>query len=139
MTEEYTKKESFVKGHTWGTYSLSEDKMRFLGESKKWFDIPLKSLSNVQQGTNKNEIALEFNKEEEIEDSAICEIKLFVPDHDNKAKEKEEKEEKEETGENVENGEKKDDEEEEKIYKTRGELLKEEIMKIAGIVVFFEE
>ena len=136
MTEEYTKKESFVKGHTWGTYSLSEDKMRFLGESKKWFDIPLKSLSNVQQGTNKNEIALEFNKEEEIEDSAICEIKLFVPDHDNKAKEKEEKEEKEgkeENGENVENGEKKDDEEEEKIYKTRGELLKEEIMKIAGI------
>ena len=88
-TEEISKKESFVKGVTWGSYTLSEDKLRFNGESKKWFDIPLKALSNVQQGGNKNEIALEFNKDEDIEDSAICEIKLFIPDKQNQKKEKE--------------------------------------------------
>ena len=95
-TEEISKKESFVKGVTWGSYTLSEDKLRFNGESKKWFDIPLKALSNVQQGGNKNEIALEFNKDEDIEDSAICEIKLFVPEIDNKKKESEKADENQE-------------------------------------------
>ena len=84
MSEEVPKKETFVTGHTWGSYTLSEDKMHFNGQSKKWFDIPLNSLSNVQQGGNKNEIALEFNKDEEVEDSAICEIKLFIPQQENK-------------------------------------------------------
>ena len=137
-TEEMPKKESFVKGLTWGSYTLSEDKLRFNGESKKWFDIPLKALSNVQQGGNKNEIALEFNKDEDIEDSAICEIKLFVPEIDNKKKEGEEKDEnkenqEQEKDENKENQEQEKDVEEEKPYKMRVELLKEEIMKIAGI------
>ena len=123
-TEEAMKKETFTKGHTWGSYSISEDKLRFQAESKKWFDIPLNALSNV--GGNKNEIALEFNKEEEIEDSAICEIKLNIPELENKTKEKkEEKEEKEEGSDNKE--------EEDKPSKTRAELFKEEIMKIAGI------
>ena len=126
MSEEVPKKETFVTGHTWGSYTLSEDKMSFNAQSKKWFDIPLNSLSNVQQGGNKNEIALEFNKEDEVEDSAICEIKLFIPQQENKEEDKpEEKEEKEENSENKE--------EEEKVIKTKGELLKEEIMKIAGI------
>ena len=131
-TEEASKKDLFVKGHTWGSYELSEDRMRFSGESKKWFDIPLKALSNVQQGGNKNEIALEFNKDEDIEDSAICEIKLFVPEKQNKIKEKEKEEKKDE---NMENGGEKidEEEEEEKPSKTGAELLKEEIMKIAGI------
>ena len=130
-TEEVSKKDAFVKGHTWGSYELSEERMRFSGESKKWFDIPLKALSNVQQGGNKNEIALEFNKDEDIEDSAICEIKLFIPEKPNQKKEKEKVEEKDE---NKENGEDKiDEEEEEKPIKTGAELLKEEIMKIAGI------
>ena len=101
MSEEITKKDAFVTGHTWGSYSLSEDKMRFSGQSKKWFDIPLNALSNVQQGGNKNEIALEFNKDEEIEDGAVCEIKLFIPEKDNKKKGK--SEDKEENGENKEN------------------------------------
>ena len=87
--EEVLKKDSFVKGHTQGSYELSEERMRFNGESKKWFDIPLKALSNAKQGGNKIEIALEFNKDEEIEDSAICKIKLFIPDKQNQKKEKE--------------------------------------------------
>ena len=113
-TEEANKKESFVKGYTWGSYAISEDKLRFSGESKRWFDIPFDALSNVQQGSNKNEITLEFNKDEDIEDSAICQIKFYVP-------EKEEKEKKVEQN------------EEEEDFKTKGELLKEEIMKIANI------
>ena len=123
MSEEVPKKETFVTGHTWGSYNLSEDKMRFIGQSKKWFDIPFNALSNVQQGGNKNEIALEFNKDDEVEDSAICEIKLFIPQKENKKDEN--PEEKEEDSKNQE--------EEEKVIKTKGELLKEEIMKIAGI------
>ena len=130
MSEETTKKDAFVTGHTWGSYSLSEDKMRFSGQSKKWFDIPLNALSNVQQGGNKNEIALEFNKEEEIEDGGVCEIKLFIPEKENKKKEK--PQEKEENGENKEENNE-EEEEDEKAKKTKGELLKEEIMKIAGI------
>ena len=104
--------------------------MRFNGESKKWFDIPLKALSNAKQGGNKIDIALEFNKDEEIEDSAICKIKLFIPDKQNQKKEKEKLEEKDE---NKENGEDKIDEEEEKPIKIGTELLKEEIMKISCI------
>ena len=96
--------------------------MRFIGQSKKWFDIPLNALSNVQQGGNKNEIALEFNKDEEVEDSAICEIKLFIPQQEEKKEKKAE-----------EKDENKENQEEEKVIKTKGELLKEEIMKIAGI------
>lgn len=122
MSEEVPKKETFVTGHTWGSYTLSEDKMHFNGQSKKWFDIPLNSLSNVQQGGNKNEIALEFNKDEEVEDSAICEIKLFIPQQEEKKEKKAE-----------EKDENKENQEEEKVIKTKGELLKEEIMKIAGI------
>ena len=34
-TEEVSKKDAFVKGHTWGSYELSEERMRFSGESKK--------------------------------------------------------------------------------------------------------
>ena len=119
MSEEVPKKETFVTGHTWGSYNLSEDKMRFIGQSKKWFDIPLNALSNVQQGGNKNEIDLEFNKDDEVEDSAICEIILFIPQKENKKDEN--PEEKEEDSKNQE--------EEEKVIKTKGELLKEEIMK----------
>ena len=123
-TEEAGKKEIFVKGHTWGSYTISDNKLKFNAESKKWFDIPLNALSNVQGG-KKNELTLEFNKEEEIEDSAICEIKLSVPEKENKPNEKiEEKGEKEE---------KKDKTIEEAPKKSRAELLKEEIMNIAGI------
>ena len=114
MTEEVAKKEIFTKGHIWGSYNISEDKLRFNSESKKWFEIPFDNLSNVQQGGNKNEITLEFNKDEEIEDSAICEIKLLVP-------------------ETKKEGDKKEPKDEEEENKTKAELLKEEIMKIANI------
>ena len=133
------KKDLFVKGLTWGTYSLSENEMDFKGESKDWFKIPFNSLSNVQQGINKNEITLEFNKDEDNNnDSAICELRLFVPDQDlNKDKQKDKKKQKEENqneeNEKKEENEEKEEEEKNKVKKTRGELLKEEIIKLAGI------
>ena len=81
--EDKNKKELFVKGLNWGSYSLSENKISFKGDSKDWFQIPFNYLANVQQGTNKNEITLEFNKDED-NDSAICELRLFVPDQETK-------------------------------------------------------
>jgi hypothetical protein len=86
--EDKSKKDLFVKGLNWGSYSLSENKISFQSDSKDWFQIPFNSLSNVQQGTNKNEITLEFNKDDDNNDSAICELRLFVPELDEKQKEK---------------------------------------------------
>ena len=110
--------------------------MGFESDSKTWFQIPFNSLSNIQQGTNKNEITLEFNKDDENNnDSAICEIRLFIPDQDiKKEKEKEKDKQKEEENEKDNNEEKEKEESEDyKIKKTRGELLKEELIKLAGI------
>ena len=139
--EDKNKKELFVKGLNWGSYSLSENKISFKGDSKDWFQIPFNYLANVQQGTNKNEITLEFNKDED-NDSAICELRLFVPDQETKQEKQKEKKKQKEENEKNENEENKneenekeneDEEEENKILKTRGELLKEEIIKLAGI------
>ena len=80
--------EKFVKGLNWGSYSISDNKMEFKNESKEWFQIPFNSLSNVQQGTNKNEITLEFNKDEDDEDNPICELRLYVPEQEVNQKEK---------------------------------------------------
>ena len=136
-SDDKNKKDVFTKGLNWGSYTLSDNKIVFKGDSKEWFQIPLSSLSNVQQGTNKNEIALEFNKEDDNNDSAICEIRLFVPEQDNKQEKKKEKnktkqDNNEKEGEGAE-GEEVEDEESNKIIKTKGELLKEEIIKLAGI------
>ena len=96
-SEDKSKNELFVKGLNWGSYSLSENKISFKGDSKDWFQIPFNYLTNVQQGTNKNEITLEFKKDDENNDSAICELRLFVPDQDTKQeKQKEKKKQKEE-------------------------------------------
>ena len=130
------KEDIFVKGLNWGSYFLSGNEMDFTSDSKKWFAIPFNSLSNVQQGTNKNEITLEFNKDDDNNnDSAICELRLFVPDQDIKQeKQKEKKRQKEEDYEEEQNEENEEEEEvKKKVKKTRGELLKEELIKIAGI------
>ena len=139
-SENKQKKDLFVKGLNWGSYSLSENEMDFKNNTKDWFKIPFNSLSNVQQGTNKNEITLEFNKDDDNKnDSAICELRLYVPDQEIKQEKKEKKKKKENNNgeqneEKEENEENEDEEEEEnKIKKTRGELLKEEIIKLAGI------
>ena len=112
--EDKNKKDLFVKGLNWGSYSLSENKISFQSDSKDWFQIPFNSLSNVQQGTNKNEITLEFNKDDDNNDSAICELRLFVPELDEKQKEKKKQKEDNEKNEKIEGeGDQNDKEEEE--------------------------
>ena len=123
--------DKFVKGLNWGSYSISGDKMDFKNESKQWFQIPFNSLSNVQQGTNKNEITLEFNKDDDDEENAICELRLYIPEQESNKNDKKKQKEEKENGEKEEKEE--DEEEENKIVKTKGELLKEEIIKLAGI------
>ena len=132
------KKDLFVKGLNWGSYSLSENEMDFKNNAKDWFKIPFNSLSNVQQGTNKNEITLEFNKDDNNNnDSAICELRLYVPDQEIKQEKQKEKKKNKENNEGEVNEEKEEEEDEQdennKIKKTKGELLKEEIIKLAGI------
>jgi structure-specific recognition protein 1 len=126
------KKERFVKGLSWGSYSLTGDRMNFTNNSKEWFDIPFNSLSSV--GISKNDITLEFNKDDDNNDSAICELRLFVPEVEVKKENKKKKEEKGKD-ENEENGEEKEENEEDDNinYKKRSELLKEDILRLAGI------
>ena len=123
-------KNLFVKGLNFGSYSLSENCINFKGDSKDWFKIPLDSLSNVQQGSNKNELTLEFNKEEDNEDSALCELRLFVPDNEKKKDEKEIGKDNEKENKNNEDENK---EEEEQIIQTKGEELKEKLLKMAKL------
>ena len=117
-------KERFVKGRSWGNYSLSDNKLEFTGDGKQWFDIPLSAIANVQHVPGKNELTLEFNQEEENVGDALCEMRLFIP---NKEKEKEkegeeEEEEEEEEGSAVKN-----------VPKTSAHVLKDEIIKIGNI------
>ena len=125
-SENHHEGDRFVKGLNWGNYEIKENKLSFKGDSKNWFQIPMNSLINVQQGSNKNEITLEFDKDDENEDSAICEIRLLVPDDAEKNAQKKKDLEKN-------SNEEEEEEEDEKNSKTRGEILKEEIMKIANI------
>ena len=131
-SEDKNKKDPFVKGLNWGSYDLSENKMTFKGDSKDWFQIPFNSLSNVQQGTNKNEITLEFNKDDDNNDSAIVELRLYVPEQE-KPKDNKKGKDENENNENDNKEKEKEEEEENKVTKTKGELLKEEIIKLAGI------
>ncbi len=114
----------FVKGRNWGDLKLSSNQISFTGDEKPWFNIPFSSISNVQQASNKNEIALEFNMDEDSiqNDFILTEMRLYVPD----------KEKKEEDN-NEEEGEGEEKEKEEKETKTTAEILKDEISKAANI------
>ena len=133
--EDKSKKDIFVRGLNWGSYSLSENKMSFKSDSKEWFQIPFNALSNVQQGTNKNEITLEFNKDEDNNDSAICELRLFVPEQETKQeKQKEKKKQKEENDKdgkdgNEENKDNKENEENE-VEEEEDEEEKNKVIKM---------
>ena len=127
-SDDTNQKDRFVKGLTWGSYNLTGDKMNFTNNSKEWFDIPFNSLSNV--GISKNDITLEFNKDDDNNDSALCELRLYVPEIETKKEKKKKKEENEEK----EGEEKEENEEDDNTnIKKRSEILKEEILKLAGI------
>lgn len=54
----------FVNGWTCGEISAKENVIEFQSENQKWMTIPYNSISNVQL-PSKNEIAFEFNADEE--------------------------------------------------------------------------
>ena len=111
-------KEIFVKGLNWGDLKTTEKNILFSHNSKQWFQIPLNNISNIQHISNKNEIALEINQEEdtENENETLCELRLFVPEQDLIKK-------------------KQNDDSEEVSLKseTRAETIKNEIVKKAKI------
>lgn len=113
---------TFIKGRNWGDIDVGNNKIIFTGEEKPWFTIPITSISNVQQASNKKELALEFNIEDEKDrdNFLLTEIRFYIPDKNV---------EKEVNSKEVDSQE----DEKETNVKTRAELLKKEISKQANI------
>jgi len=121
--------QQFVRGWSWGNVNLSNGQIEFTSADQSWFNVPYYGISNVQ-ATNKNEIALEFNLDEDADtrEDMLCEMRLYVP---NRA-----------TADNMEvDGRKEDKSDAESasgksdrpVKVTTAELLKEEISKLANV------
>ena len=137
------KNDIFVKGLNWGNLKTTENELIFSHKSKLWFNMPMSSISNIQHISNKNEIALEINQEDMNDDeSALCELRLFVPEQDIKNKKNKTSEEngsaieENKSEDNIEIDEGIDDEEnnkKKKSNKSRAEMIKDDIIKKAKI------
>ena len=142
MNQKPKKNDIFVKGLNWGNLKTTENEMLFSHKNKLWFDIPMNTISNIQYISNKNEIALEINQDDMNDDSALCELRLYVPEQEIKNnKNKNQKDNDEEViieenkyDENNEENEEMDDTDNvKKKKKTRAEMIKDDIIKKAKI------
>ena len=142
MNQKPKKNDIFVKGLNWGNLKTTENEMLFSHKNKLWFDIPMNTISNIQYISNKNEIALEINQDDMNDDSALCELRLYVPEQEIKNnKNKNQKDNDEEviieenkSDENNEENEEMDDTDNvKKKKKTRAEMIKDDIIKKAKI------
>ena len=143
MNSKHKRNEPFVKGLNWGNLKTTENELIFTHKSKLWFDIPMSSISNIQHISNKNEIALEVNQEDiNEEESALCELRLFVPEQDvrNKKSKNEENEsiieenkvdENNEVVEEIDDND--DDDTKKKSFRSRAEIIKDDIVRKAKI------
>ena len=138
------KKEIFVKGLNWGDLTTTENELIFTHKSKFWFQMPMNAISNIQHITNKNEIALEINQEDINDDSALCELRLFIPEQENKNKKNKNSDENESIAEENKSDDNNEDEEadgngeeqnnrKKKSVKSRAEFIKNDIIKKAKI------
>ena len=123
----------FVKGLNWGNLKTTDNEMIFTHKSKLWFDMPINTISNIQHISNKNELALEINQDDINEDSTLCEMRLYIPEQDQKLK-------KNKNGDDVESIQEeeksdKEEKEDESINKniSKAEIIKNEIVKKAKI------
>ena len=140
MNSRLKKNEIFVKGLNWGNLKTTENELIFTHKSKFWFDMPMSSISNIQHISNKNEIALEVNQEDINEDeSALCELRLFVPEQEIRNKKNKNQDENEsiqeenkidDTNEIVEEIDD-DDDDTKKRNISRAEMIKDDIVKKA--------
>ena len=143
------KSDVFVKGLNWGNLKTTENELIFSHKSKSWFNMPMSSISNIQHISNKNEIALEINQEDANDDTALCEIRLFVPEQEVKNKKnnknseenesaiEENKSEDNKSEENIEINEEENESNEnnkrKRNLKSRAEMIKDDIIKKAKI------
>ena len=138
------KKDLFVRGLNWGELEITDKDMLFSHKSKTWFEMPMNSISNIQHISNKSEVAIEINQEDQNSESILGELRLFVPDKDFKNKknktndENSSKEENKESDAEAEAGEKDDENSNNQNVidigeKTRAEIIKDEIVKKAKI------
>ena len=86
ISKSSTKNDIFVKGLNWGNLKTTENELIFNHKSKAWFNMPMSSISNIQHISNKNELALEINQDDINEDSTLCEMRLYIPEQDQKLK-----------------------------------------------------
>ena len=147
VNQKSKKNEQFVKGLNWGDLKTTENELIFTHKSKLWFEIPMNSISNIQHIYNKNEIALEINQDDinDDDDSNLCELRLFIPDQENKNKKNKNSDENEQIVEENKSDENNDDNEDigdneynennkkKKAIKSRAENIKNEILKKAKI------
>ena len=136
-----SKNDLFVRGLNWGELKTSEEDIIFSHKSKHWFDMPLNKISNIQYISNKNEVAIEINQEDQNSEFTMSELRLFIPDKDSKNKKNKNSDETsskaEENKENDANDEDEEENSENNVIdikeKTRAELIKDEIVKKAKI------
>ena len=136
-----SKNDLFVRGLNWGELKTSEEDIIFSHKSKHWFDMPLNKISNIQYISNKNEVAIEINQEDQNSEFTMSELRLFIPDKDSKNKKNKNSDETsskaEENKENDANDEDDEENSENNVIdikeKTRAELIKDEIVKKAKI------
>lgn len=122
-----------VRGWSWGDIKMSGTNLEFQSNNQNWFSIPYNTLSNVLL-PSKNEIALEFNLDEETDfknDDVLCEMRLFMPNKgtdgkfDNNAHTARE--------DKMDDDDAKSNKSQEEEEKHSAELFKEEIMKFTNI------
>ena len=139
-----SKKDLFVRGLNWGDMKTTEENIVFSHKSKLWFEMPMNTISNIQHISNKNEVAIEITQEDQNCESNLCELRLFVPDKDNKNKKNKnpdenssKAEENKESDPDEENKEKEDESSNNNVIdigeKSRAEIIKDEIVKKAKI------
>lgn len=117
----------FIKGRNWGELTMTDKELVFKGDDKQWFNLPINSLANVVQTSNKNEIGLEFNMEEENnKDFLLCEMHFFIPEDKKQKNDQAE-------GEDSERPEDEEHPEDEDEPLTFAETLKEQLTKIVNI------
>ena len=129
--------QQFVKGWSWGDIQVLENEIKFECSNQPWFTIPHSSIANVVLPT-KNEIGLEFNLDEEGDDTDdyLCEMRLYIPNQNSDALDLEEDNKSVHSGISDDSNKKSDrsgSQKEKTNTKNTAESIKDEISKLANI------
>ncbi|EDO16609.1 hypothetical protein Kpol_520p32 [Vanderwaltozyma polyspora DSM 70294] len=130
-------KEHSLRGWNWGKADLARNEMVFSLNGKPTFEIPYSRINNTNL-TNKNEVAIEFDIQDENYQPAgdeLVEMRFYIPDA--VKEESDEEKPKTEEGDVEMEGEEKEEKEEKSLAETFYDELKEkaDIGETAGDVI----